>query len=34
VVQAGVLVSAVVVTLSNLTVDISYGWFDPRIQYA
>jgi peptide/nickel transport system permease protein len=34
VVQAGVLIAAVVVTLSNLMVDISYGWFDPRIQYA
>lgn len=34
VVQAGVLIAAVVVTLSNLTVEISYGWFDPRIQYS
>jgi peptide/nickel transport system permease protein len=33
VVQAGVLIVAVVVTLSNLIVDISYGWFDPRIRY-
>jgi peptide/nickel transport system permease protein len=33
VVQAGVLIVAVVVVLSNLVVDISYGWFDPRIRY-
>ena len=33
VVQAGVLITAVVVMLSNLIVDISYGWFDPRIRY-
>ena len=33
VVQAGVLVSAVVVMLSNLIVDLSYGWLDPRIRY-
>jgi peptide/nickel transport system permease protein len=33
VVQAGVLIVAAVVTLSNLIVDISYGWFDPRIRY-
>ena len=33
IVQAGVLVVAVVVVLSNLLVDISYGWFDPRIRY-
>jgi len=33
VVQAGVLIVAVVVVLSNLIVDISYGWFDPRIRY-
>jgi peptide/nickel transport system permease protein len=33
VVQAGVLIVAVVVVLSNLAVDISYGWFDPRIRY-
>jgi peptide/nickel transport system permease protein len=34
VVQAGVLIIAVVVVLSNLIVDISYGWFDPRIRYS
>ncbi len=33
VVQAGVLIVAAVVVLSNLIVDISYGWFDPRIRY-
>jgi peptide/nickel transport system permease protein len=33
VVQAGVLIIAAVVVLSNLAVDISYGWFDPRIRY-
>jgi peptide/nickel transport system permease protein len=33
VVQAGVLIIAVIVVLSNLVVDISYGWFDPRIRY-
>ena len=33
IVQAGTLVIAVVVVLSNLMVDISYGWFDPRIRY-
>jgi peptide/nickel transport system permease protein len=33
VVQAGVLIIALVVVLSNLIVDISYGWFDPRIRY-
>jgi len=34
IVQAGTLVIAVVVVLSNLVVDISYGWFDPRIRYS
>jgi peptide/nickel transport system permease protein len=33
IVQGGTLVIAVVVVLSNLIVDISYGWFDPRIRY-
>jgi peptide/nickel transport system permease protein len=33
VVQALVLVIAVVVSISNLVVDISYGWLDPRIRY-
>ena len=34
VVQAGVVVVGVVVLVSNMVVDISYGWFDPRIQYS
>jgi peptide/nickel transport system permease protein len=33
IVQASTLVIAVVVLLSNLIVDISYGWIDPRIRY-
>lgn len=33
IVQAGTLVVALVVVLANLLVDISYGWFDPRIRY-
>lgn len=33
VVQACVLIIAIVIVLSNLLVDISYGWFDPRIRY-
>jgi peptide/nickel transport system permease protein len=33
VVQAGALLMAVIVMLTNLIVDISYGWFDPRIRY-
>jgi len=33
VVQSTILVIATVVILSNLIVDISYGWFDPRIRY-
>ncbi len=33
VVQGTVMVIAVVVALSNLLVDISYGYFDPRIRY-
>jgi peptide/nickel transport system permease protein len=33
VVQAGVLVVALVIVLTNIAVDISYGWFDPRIRY-
>jgi peptide/nickel transport system permease protein len=34
IVQAGVLIIALVVVLANLAVDISYGWFDPRIRYS
>jgi peptide/nickel transport system permease protein len=33
VVQGFVLIIAVVVLLTNLIVDISYGWLDPRIRY-
>jgi len=33
VVQAGTLMIATVVVLTNLSVDISYGWLDPRIRY-
>jgi peptide/nickel transport system permease protein len=33
VVQAITLVVAIVVLVVNLIVDISYGWFDPRIRY-
>jgi len=33
VVQSGTLVVAALIILSNLIVDISYGWLDPRIRY-
>jgi peptide/nickel transport system permease protein len=33
VVQGVILVVAVTVVLSNLVIDILYGWLDPRIQY-
>jgi peptide/nickel transport system permease protein len=33
VVQAGTLMMATMVVLTNLVVDISYGWLDPRIRY-
>src|SRR4030042_2116139 len=33
VVQSATLVIAFIVILANLIVDISYGWFDPRIRY-
>jgi peptide/nickel transport system permease protein len=33
IVQAGVLVIGALVCLTNLLVDISYGWIDPRIEY-
>jgi peptide/nickel transport system permease protein len=33
IVQSGVLIIASFVVLANLFVDISYGWFDPRIRY-
>lgn len=34
VVQAIVVVSAVVVLVSNLLIDLSYSWLDPRIRYS
>lgn len=33
VIQGVVLIVAVVVLLTNLLVDLSYGWLDPRVQY-
>jgi peptide/nickel transport system permease protein len=33
VVQSGVLIISSIVVLANLLVDMSYGWFDPRIRY-
>jgi ABC-type dipeptide/oligopeptide/nickel transport system permease component len=33
VVQAITLVMSVTILLVNLLVDMSYGWFDPRIRY-
>jgi peptide/nickel transport system permease protein len=33
IVQAGTLIIAVMVVISNLVVDISYGWLDPRIRF-
>ncbi len=33
VVQAITLIMAIMVVISNLIVDISYGWLDPRIRY-
>jgi peptide/nickel transport system permease protein len=33
VVQSGVLVISFIVVMSNLIVDISYVWLDPRIRY-
>ncbi|MCX6023473.1 MAG: ABC transporter permease subunit, partial [Chloroflexi bacterium] len=32
-VQANVMVLALLAVLLNLLVDLSYGWFDPRIRY-
>jgi peptide/nickel transport system permease protein len=34
VVQGGILITAVAVLLCNIIVDISYGWFDPRVKYS
>jgi peptide/nickel transport system permease protein len=33
VIQSGTLVIASIILIVNLLVDISYGWFDPRIRY-
>ncbi len=33
VIQGGTLIIAAMIILVNLIVDISYGWFDPRIRY-
>ena len=33
IVQSGALIIAVFVVLTNLVVDISYGWLDPKIRY-
>jgi peptide/nickel transport system permease protein len=33
VIQSGTLVIATIILVSNLLVDISYGWLDPRIRY-
>jgi peptide/nickel transport system permease protein len=33
IVQGVILVIAVVVVFTNLLVDLSYGWIDPRIRY-
>jgi peptide/nickel transport system permease protein len=33
IVQGFVLIVAVLILLINLIVDVSYGWFDPRIRY-
>jgi peptide/nickel transport system permease protein len=34
IIQAIVLITAVIITLVNLVVDISYGWLDPRVRYS
>jgi len=33
IIQAIVLITAVIITTVNLLVDISYGWLDPRVRY-
>jgi len=33
VIQSGTLVIAMIIIITNLLVDISYGWLDPRIRY-
>ena len=34
VIQSGTLILSLIIILSNLIVDISYVWFDPRIRYS
>ena len=34
IVQAMVLISAVMVIFTNLLVDVTYGWLDPRVRYS
>ena len=34
VIQSGTLIIATMIVVTNLLVDISYGWFDPRIRYS
>jgi ABC-type dipeptide/oligopeptide/nickel transport system permease component len=33
IVQGGCLVIGGMIVLTNLMVDVSYGWLDPRIRY-
>ena len=33
IIQSGILIVAILVVVSNLVVDISYAWIDPRIRY-
>lgn len=33
IIQGAVLIIGIIVVLTNLIVDISYGWFDPRVRY-
>ena len=33
VIQGGVLVIGAIIILTNLVIDISYGWLDPRVRY-
>jgi peptide/nickel transport system permease protein len=33
VIQSGTLIIAMIIILSNVAVDIAYGWLDPRIRY-
>jgi peptide/nickel transport system permease protein len=33
IVQGVVLIMSFIIVVSNLLVDISYGWFDPRVRY-